>query len=175
MTKAAMAGALIHNTIPSSSRLHYGWFDKLIRFYDDFKVDQAEFMPYWRNMEYVKVLKGKDIYVSFYRSRDRKEILAIIAHVSKDHLDQEVEIEFDSAKLGFKRLTSAHELLTGPDPKYQELFKLVPLTRHYSPKGRGRIPIVPGDFGVKFQGLKDNKIKLNLQHHSVALVKITGE
>ncbi len=175
MTKAAMAGALIHNTIPSSSRLHYGWFDKLIRFYDDFKVDQAEFMPYWRNMEYVKVLKGKDIYVSFYRSRDRKEILAIIAHVSKDHLDQEVEIEFDPAKLGFKRLTSAQELLTGPDPKYQELFKLVPLTRHYSPKGRGRIPIVPGDFGVKFQGLKDNKIKLNLQHHSVALVKITGE
>ena len=48
MTKAAMAGALIHNTIPSDSRIHFGWYDKLIRFYEDFKVNQAEFMPYWR-------------------------------------------------------------------------------------------------------------------------------
>jgi Concanavalin A-like lectin/glucanases superfamily/Glycoside hydrolase 123, N-terminal domain len=175
MTKAAMAGALIHNTIPSSSRMHFGWFDKVIRFYDDFKVDQSEFLPYWRNKEYVKVLKGKDVYVSLYRRPDKKEILAVIAHVSKEHLDQDVEIEFYPAKLGFKELVSANELLTGPDPKYKELYTKVPDTKRYSPIARWRIPVILGDFGVKFQGLKGNKIKLNLKHHSVAIVKIIGK
>jgi hypothetical protein len=175
MTKAVMAGALIHNTIPSLSRLHYGWFYKVVRFYDDFKVPQAEFMPYWRNSEYVKVLKGKDIYVSFYRHHDKKELLAVISHVSKEHLDQEVVVEFDPAKLSFKKLTSATELLTGPDQKYQKLYVLVPDTKDYSENSRWRIPVKLGDFGVEFNGLDNNQIKLKLKHHSVAIVKISAE
>jgi hypothetical protein len=166
MTKAVMAGALIHNTIPSQSRNHYGWFDKVIRFYDDFKVNQAEFMPYWRNGEYVKVLKGKDIYVSFYRHHDKKELLAVISHVSKEHLDQDVVVEFDPAKLGFKKLASAAELLTGPDPEYQSL---------YAEPLRDRNAVELGDFGVEFKGLENNRIKLKLKHHSVAIVKIIAE
>ena len=175
MTKAAMAGALIHNTIPSSSRLHYGWFDKVIRFYDAFGVPQAEFMPYWRNSEYVKVLKGKDIYVSFYRHPDKKELLVVISHVSKEHLDQDVEIKFNLKNLGFKKFTSATELLTGPDPEYKHLYKDVPDTKSYSPRSRWRIPVKLGDFGVEFEGLHNDEIKLKLKHHSVALVKIKAE
>jgi hypothetical protein len=175
MTKAVMAGALIHNTIPSQSRNHYGWFDKVIRFYDDFKVPQAEFMPYWRNGEYVKVLKGKDIYVSFYRHHDKKELLAVISHVSKAHLDQDVVVEFDPAKLGFKKLTSATELLTGPDPEYQSLYTDIPDTKGYADSSRWRMPVKLGDFGVEFKGLENNQIKLKLKHHSVALVKISAE
>ena len=166
MTKAVMAGSLIHNTISSQARQHFGWFDKVIRFYDDFKVPQAEFMPYWRNSEYVKVLKGKDIYVSFYRHHDNKELLAVISHVSKEHLDQEVVIEFNLDKLGFKKLNSANELLTGPDPEYQSL---------YAEKNRMRNPVELGDFGVEFKGLENNRIKLNLKHHSVAIVRIGAE
>jgi hypothetical protein len=166
MTKAVMAGALIHNTIPSQSRCHYGWFDKVIRFYDDFKVNQAEFMPYWRNSEYVKVLKGKDIYVSFYRHPGKKELLAVISHVSKEHLDQEVVVEFNLDKLGFKKLISANELLTGPDPEYKRL---------YSEPNRMRNPVELGDFGVEFKGLDNNQIKLKLKYHSVAIVKINAE
>ena len=175
MTKATMAGALIHNTIPSSSRLHYGWFDKVIRFYDAFGVPQAEFMPYWRNSEYVKVLKGKDIYVSFYRHPDKKELLVVVSHISKEHLDQDVEIRFNLKKLGFKKLTSATELLTGPDPEYKHLYKDVPDTKSYSPRSRWRIPVKLGDFGVEFEGLHNDEIKLKLKHHSVALVKIKAE
>ena len=175
MTKAVMAGTLIHNTIPSSSRLHYGWFYKVIRFYDAFKVPQAEFMPYWRNQDYVQVRQGKDVYVSFYRHPEKKEILAVIAHVSKEHLDQEVEIQFDPAKLGFNKLTAATELLTGPDPDYEHLYTAVPDTKWYDENGRWRLAVKLGDFGVTFNGLENNRIKLTLKHHSVALVKIQGE
>lgn len=175
MTKAVMAGSLIHNTIPSASRLHYGWFDKVVRFYDDFKVSQAEFMPYWRNSEYVSVLNGKDIYVSFYRHPDKKAILAVISHVSKEHLDQNVSVKFNPGRLGFKKFISAAELLTGPDPEYQRLYDSVPDTTAYSPCSRWRIPVKTGDFGVEFKGLENDIVKLNLKHHSVAIVKITGE
>lgn len=175
MTKAAMAGALIHNTIPSQSRIHYGWFDKVIRFYDDFKVPEAEFLPYWRNADVVRVVRGKDIYVSLYRHADKKQILAVIAHVSKEHLDQEVVVEFEPAKLGATKLTSAAELLTGPDPEYQRLYTEVPNTKHYSDHGRIRIPVELGDFGVTFKGLANNRVTLALKHHSVALVRICTE
>jgi hypothetical protein len=129
-------------------------------------VNQAEFMPYWRNSEYVRVIQGKDIYVSFYRHHDKKEILAIISHVSKEHLDQDVVVEFDPAKLGFKKLISATELLTGPDPEYKSL---------YAETNRDRNPVELGDFGVEFKGMENNQIKLRLKHHSVAIVKIEAE
>jgi hypothetical protein len=121
------------------------------------------------------VLKGKDIYVSFYRHHDKKELLAVISHVSKTPLDQDVVVEFDPAKLGFKKLTSATELLTGPDPEYQSLYTDIPDTKGYAPNSRWRNPVKLGDFGVKFNGLENNRIKLNLKHHSVAIVKIGAE
>jgi len=175
MTKAAMAGALIHNTIPSDSRIHFGWYDKLIRFYEDFKVNQAEFMPYWRNSDYVRVVQGKDIYVSFYRHHDKKELLAVISHVSKEHLDQDVMVEFNPAKLGLTKLTAARELLTSPDPDYKHLYTDVPDIKGYADISRWRIPVELGDFGVEFKGLDGNCVKLALKHHSVALVKISAE
>jgi hypothetical protein len=175
MTKAVMAGALIHNTIPSQSRNHYGWYDKVLRFYADFKVNEAEFMPYWRNSEYVKVVQGKDVYVSFYRHLGQKEILAVISHVSKEHLDQDVVVEFDPVKLGFTKLVSAKELLTGPDPEYQKLYTAVSDKDGRSYGSRWRNPVELGDFGVEFKGLENNQIKLKLKHHSVALVKISAE
>ncbi|NLE28883.1 MAG: hypothetical protein GX629_04340, partial [Phycisphaerae bacterium] len=175
MTKAAMAGTLIHHTIPSSARMHYGWFHKVMRFYDDFKVNQAQFLPYWRNSEYVNVVQGKDIYVSFYRHAEKKELLAVISHVSKEHLDQEVVVEFKPTELGWNKLTSATELLTGPDEEYESLYTDVPDVPYYSESSRWRIPVKLGDFGVEFKGLENNRIKLDLKHHSVAIIKIIAE
>ena len=146
-----------------------------MRFYDDFKVSQAQFMPYWRNSEYVSVVQGKDVYVSFYRHAEKKELLAVISHVSKEHLDQDVVVEFDPVKLGLNKLTSATELLTGPDPEYQTLYTDVPDVPYYSEASRWRIPVKLGDFGVEFKGLENNQIKLKLKHHSVAIVKIIAE
>lgn len=166
MTKAALAGTLIHNTIPAITRLHYGYFNKLVRFYDNFKVPDAEFMPYWRNQGFVKVEKGKDVYVSFYRHSDKKQLLAVISHVSKEHLDQEAVIEFNLPALGLKKISSANELFTGPDPEYAKLLK---------EKNPSRNPVKLGDFGVELTGSDSNKLFLKLKHHSVALVKIQAE
>jgi hypothetical protein len=162
MTKAALAGTLIHNTICSPSRMHYGFYNKLIRFYDEFGVCKAEFLPYWRNQKYVKVIKGKDIYVSLY-SKKNGEVLAVISHVSKEHLNQDVEIELYPKAFGVKSFNKAQELFTSPDPEYNHI---------YTEKNRLRNPVKLGDFGVKFNGLENNRIKLHLDFHSVALVKL---
>ncbi|MFH1970577.1 MAG: hypothetical protein ABIJ53_09700, partial [Verrucomicrobiota bacterium] len=165
MTKAALAGTLVHNTIPSPNRMHYGWFDKIVRIYDEFGVPTAKFLPYWRNQAMVKVLKGKDIYVSLYCSPDRPEVLAVIAHMSKEHLDQDVEVEFNPAALGLAELSGATELLTAPDPDYERL---------YAEPNRVRMPIKLGDVGVENVRFKGKRLTLKLKFHSVALVKIQG-
>lgn len=165
MTKAALAGTLVHNTIPSPSRLHYGWFDKLARIYDEFGVPEAEFLPYWRNQQMVRVVRGRDIYVSLYRSRSRPEVLAVISHISPEHLNQNVEIEFDAAALGIGEWTGAQELLTAPDPEYVRL---------YAETNRIRMPIELGDFGVRNVQFDAPRLTMQMDFHSVAVVKLTG-
>lgn len=166
MTKAGLAGALVHNTIPSPSRMHHGLYDKVVRIYDEFGVPKAEFLPYWRNGDRVKVSSGKDIYVSLYRSKDKPEILAVISHLSKEHLDQDVTIELNPEKLGFKKFDSAREMLAGEDPGYERL---------YTEKNRWRMPVKLGDFGVSDCRLENNTLKLKLKFHSVAIVKLMAE
>lgn len=165
MTKAALAGTLVHNTIVSPSRMHYGWFDKLVRIYDEFGVPEAEFIPYWRNEKMVRVVQGKDIYVSLYRSGTRPEVLAVVSHISPDHRDQTVEIEFDAAALGLSEWTGAQELLTAPDPDYERL---------YTETNRGRMPIELGDFGIRDVQFHSPRLTMELDFHSVAIVKLTG-
>jgi len=165
MTKAALAGTLPHNTIPCPSRTHYGWYDKIVRIYEAFDVPAAEFLPYWRNEGPARVVRGKDIYVSLYRSPTRPEVLAVIAHISPEHLDQDVTVEFDPAELGMARWTAAEEQLTAPDPEYERL---------YAETNRIRMPIELGDFGVQDVSLSGDELSLHLTHHSVAIVKLTG-
>ena len=170
MTKAAMAGTLVHGTIPSVMGLHYGWFNKLVRIYGDFDVPRATFLPYWRNSDSVRVIKGKDVFVSLYRAADRPEFLAAIAHLSTEHLDQDVELEIDPATLGLSALTRAEEMLTAPDPEYERLYE----RRRDAGLEPVRVTLDLGDFGVKNVRLEGNRLKLHLDFHSVALVKVTG-
>ena len=72
---------------------------------------------------------------------------------------------FYPKEFGLKSFTSAKELFTSPDPDYKRLYK---------EKNIRRNPIKLGDFGIEFKGLKNDKIKLNLDFHSVALVKLKG-
>ena len=166
MTKAFLAGSLVHNTIPSSSRGHFGLFDKLVRIYDGFEVSKATFIPYWNNNGIFKTEKGNDIYVSAYQHHAGRELLLVVSHISKQHQDQEVVIAVDPSRLGWKKITAAEEMLTRDDPDYP---RLLPETN------RTRIPVKPGDFGVKFKGLDGNRLNLVLKYHSVALIRITGE
>lgn len=165
MTKAALAGTLVHHTIPSPARMHYGWYDKIVRIYEAFDVPAAEFLPYWRNQAQVKVTRGKDIYVSLYRAPDRPEVLAVVAHLSKEHLDQDVEVVLDPAALGLAAWTGVEELITAPDPEYERL---------YAEKNRIRMPIKLGDFGIQNVRFDGTALSLRLSFHSVAIVKFSG-
>jgi len=165
MTKAALAGTLPHNTISSPSRTHYGWYDKIVRIYGGFGVPSAEFLPYWRNQQMVRVVRGRDIYVSLYRSPARPEVLAVISHISPEHVDQDIEVEFSPEALGLEEWVGAEELLTAPDPDYERL---------YDEPNRIRMPVKLGDFGINDVQFEGKTLTMNLQFHSVAIVKLTG-
>lgn len=167
LTRAVMAGTLVHNTMPSISRLHYGIFDKVLRAYKAFDVPRTEFLGYWKHP--AKVRKGNDIYVSVYKHKRENKILAVISHIGKPHDNQEVEIEFDAAKLGLKPFNHATELMTQNDPAYAELFKL----RRDNGIAVSRAELKLGDFGTEIESMKDNLLKLKLNYHSFALVELT--
>jgi hypothetical protein len=166
MTKAFLAGSLIHNTIPAINRGHFGLLDKLIRIYDKFEVPKAQFMPYWSNQKAVRVLTGKDIYVSAYKHYSKSEILLIVSHVAKTHDDQLIKLQLNPEEFGIGKISSAKELLTEEQIEYQRLLK---------EKNRRRIPVKMGDYGIDFKGVKDNQITLFLKNHSVAIIHITGK
>ncbi len=166
MTKAFLAGSLIHNTIPAINRGHFGLFDKLIRIYDKFQVPQAEFMPYWRNQKAVKIIKGTDIYVSAYKHHSKPEVLLIVSHVAKAHKNQSVLLQLNPKAFGLRKITSAKEVLSANQSEYKRLFKET---------NRRRIPVKLGDYGTKFNGLRQNKLDLYLKAHSVAIIHLKGE
>ncbi len=167
MTKAVMAGGLIHNTMPALTRGHYGIYDKIIRVYDDFKVPEAKFYGYWEHPAQVKT--GQDIYVSVYRHPTEPKALAVISHVGKAHQDQEIEVDFDSNLLGLKPLNHATDKMNAPDPDYAELNNR--LKQYQVPYTR--TPLKLGDFGSELQSIKNNHLKMKLNHHSFAIVELT--
>lgn len=166
MTKAFLAGSLIHDTIPAILRGHFGLMDKLIRIYSRFEVPKAKFMPYWNNGQTVKITQGKNIYASAYRHHSKPEVLLIVSQVSKEHVNQDVIVELNPAGFDLKELTTATEVLSADQPEYERLLQA---------KNRLRIPVKIGDYGVKFNGLDGNRIKLHLDYHSVAIIHIKGK
>jgi hypothetical protein len=111
------------------------------------------------------VIRGKDIYVSLYRSATRPEVLAVISHMAHEHLNQQVQIEFDPNALGLAEWTGAEELLTAPDPDYERL---------YAETNRIRMPMELGDFGIRNVEFASPRLTVDLDFHSVAIVKLTG-
>ena len=172
LTKAVISGAIVHNTLPSISRCHFGIFDKIVRIYDRFGVPDAKFIGYWRKPAIVKA--GKDIYVSLYRHATEKKALAVISHIGREHLHQDVEIEFNSAVTGLKPFNSAVEMLTAPDKDYDELFAMVKAVRAPFLSGSQaiRTPVKLGDFGCSVTSIKDNVLRLKLDFHSFAIVQL---
>ncbi|MBR6372402.1 MAG: hypothetical protein IKS20_04405 [Victivallales bacterium] len=169
MDKAIFAATLIHNTIPCLWRNHLGMFDKLIRIYDRFGVDKADFIGYWK--EPAKVEGAKDIYVSCFVSKDRKKLLAVVGHVGKEHVNQDFTITFDLNKLGLKaRLKNAVDTMPAPDPEYQELFELQ--KKYKVPPVRGPILMDQANFGSKVNGFNGKTLKMHLDFHCFAIVEM---
>ncbi len=166
ITKAFLAGALPHNTLPSGCRCHYGIFDKLIRIYKKFGVPQSEFFGYWKHP--AEVIRGKDIFVSVYKQPGGRKVLAVISHIGKGHEKQSVEIDFDARKLGMAPFSKALDCMTAPDPDYawleeQRRKERVPPTR---------APLKLGDFGSSIQSCSNGKLKMTLDFHSFAIVEL---
>lgn len=172
LTKAVIAGAIVHHTLPSISRLHFGIFDKIVRIYDAFGVPEATFIGYWREPATVRV--GKDIYVSVYRQASGQKALAVISHIGREHITQDLQIEFNTGILGMKPFNAATERLTAPDPDYQDLFAMLQTTPNSPDRGSQaiRTPVVLGDFGCAVTGIKDNVLQMRLAFHSFALVEL---
>lgn len=167
MTQAAMAGTLPHNTLPALNRTHAGLADKINRIFTAFGVPQAQFIGYWKHP--AKVLQGEDIYVSVYRSAKANKMLAVISHIGKVHRDQEIAVTFDWPMLKLPVLTKAAELLTAPDPDYDQLVKAA--KEYKVPENRG--PLKLGDFGCEITGFQDGILKLKLKNHCFALVELS--
>jgi len=163
ITKAFMAGALPHNTMPSASRCHYGIFDKLVRIYNAFEVPKADFLGYWKHP--AKVLKGKDIYVSVYKHKQLPKALAVISHIGKEHIKQNLEIAFDDSLGKFSKAT---DCMLRPDPDYlwleeQKIKEKVPPVR---------TPLKLGDFGSTIHSFANGILKMELDYHSFAIVEL---
>lgn len=77
--------------------------------HDRYLYKQAEWLPYWRNSGYVKVMP-ENCYASIYK-HPQQGVLAYISNLSKQ--DGEVRLEFDLPKLGRKEPAAAEDALTG--------------------------------------------------------------
>ena len=118
----------------------------------------------------VKVLKGKDIFVSVYRHATEPKLLAVISHIGKGHDTQEIELQFDLKKLNMpSALTSAVEQFTKPDPDYAWL-KPEQVTDYGFDAGRA--PLKLGEFGGTVESVQGDTLKLKLKYHTVALVEL---
>ncbi|MPN17668.1 hypothetical protein SDC9_165023 [bioreactor metagenome] len=115
------------------------------------------------------MVKGDDIYVSVYCSAKANKMLAVISHIGKVHRDQEIAVTFDWPMLKLPVLTKAAELLTAPDPDYDQLVKAA--KEYKVPENRG--PLKLGDFGCEITGFQDGILKLKLKNHCFALVELS--
>lgn len=163
MTRASMAATLVHGTMQCVWRNHFGIFDKVIRAYDRFGVQQARFVGYWH--EPAKVANAADVHVSCYVREGR--VLAVVSHLGKPHVDQTPEIAFDWKALGMARApTKAVDVLTAPDPDYETLFA----RRRQFKVPVSRAPLALGDFGTKVEAFDGTRLRLHLPYHTFALV-----
>lgn len=166
MGMASIGAGLVHDTVQSLHRNHYGLFDKVMRILDGFGVGgKARFIGYWNAP--ARVLKGNGIYVSCHT--DGEKVLAVIAHIDRAHEDQDVEIAFDWTKLGVgKSLATATDLLPAEDPDYAWLAERAKDTsKHIS-----RAPLELNDFGTKVLGFDGQTLKFHLPFHRFALVEL---
>lgn len=168
MTRAMMAGTLIHNTVPAMHRTHRGIYDKLVRIYEAFGVPDAEFLGYWDKRNPAEVAEGKDVYVSAYRRADGKKLLAVISHIGNRREDQTVKIRFSPEKCGMKKLASATEKMDADDPAYRELYAL--RKKYRVPSFRAPLDYVSG--GAEIVSWQDGVLTLKLKAHTFALVEL---
>ncbi|MFA6931905.1 MAG: glycoside hydrolase domain-containing protein, partial [Lentisphaeria bacterium] len=91
MTRAMLAGMLIHNSMPAMNRSHSGIFDKIVRIYQAFGVPQAKFYGYYNPENPALVMEGEEVYASSYRHANGRELLTVVSHIGNKRIDQTVK------------------------------------------------------------------------------------
>ena len=128
-------------------------------------MDKAVFTGYWRTP--ATVSDAEDVYVSCYVKDGN--VLAVISHLGKPHVNQTPSITFDWAKLGVTPPRTATDVMTAPDPEYATLFER--RSKYKVPVSRA--PLALGDFGTKVESFDGTTLKLRLPYHTFALVEFT--
>ena len=168
MTRAMLAGMLIHNSIPAMNRSHYGIFDKIVRIYTAFGVPQAKFYGYYNPENPAVVIEGKDVYASSYCHANGRKLLTVVSHIGNKRIDQTVKIRFAPEKLGMKPFIKAVEKIDADDPEYQELYTL--RKKNGVPAFRAPLDYQPG--GAKIVEFKNGVLTLKLKAHTFALIEL---
>lgn len=164
VTQAALAGTLIHHTVASLHRSHYGLIDKVLRIYECFGVDKSDFIGYWKNA--ASVNGASDVYVSIYKHRQSKRALAVISNLGQTNAEN-ITITFDSKALGFTP-AKAMDMLPAPDPGYARLEQRIKSKKlpHF------RTPTELGDFGSKINSIDSGKLNMSLKRHTFAIIEL---
>ncbi len=168
MTRAMLAGMLIHNSMPAMNRSHYGIFDKVVRIYEAFGVPQAKFFGYYNPQNPADVIEGDEVYASSYQHANGRELLAVVSHLGNKRIDQTVKIRFTPEKLGMKPFVRATEQIDADDPEYQDLYAL--RKQKGVPDFRAPLDYQPG--GAKIIDFKDGILTLELKAHTFALIRL---
>ncbi len=168
ITRAFLAGTLVHNTILSMHRCHHGIFDKLVRIYDEFGAPESEFIGYWDARCPIRVISGKDVYASVFRNKRTNRLLAVISHLGNERLTQDVTLTLDSSVLGMPKFKFATEHIDAPDAEYEELYKR--REKYGIPASRAPLKWIPA--GVKVLDFNGETLSLHLPYHSFALVEL---
>ncbi len=166
MTRAMLAGMLIHNSVPAMNRSHYGIFDKVVRVYDAFGVPQAKFYGYYNPENPAVVIEGDEVYASSYQHTNGRELLTVVSHIGNKRIDQTVKIRFTPEKLGMKPFVKATERIDADDPEYQDLYAL--RKQNGVPDYRAPLDYQPG--GANIIDFNDGILTLELKAHTFALI-----
>jgi hypothetical protein len=102
---------------------------KIWKVMDTFKRKEAEWLPYWRNGEYVTV-QPEGAYVSLYR-HPKNGLLAVVSNLS--HREAKVTVGLNLKRLGLKGKVVARDALTGEEVQVE----------------KGQFTITLGSFGWK--------------------------
>ncbi|MGN0866098.1 MAG: glycoside hydrolase domain-containing protein [Oligosphaeraceae bacterium] len=164
--KAEHAATLLHNTLISPMRNHYGLFDKIVQTLARFGVGEPDcrFLGYWRHP--VSVEGAKEVYVSCHVRGER--VLAVVGHVGKAHDNQTFTLTFDWDALGISTPpTKVVERMT-EDLGSQELWRR---QKEFSVPPE-RAPLPWGDLGVKIHSFQGNTLRMSLDFHSFAILEL---
>jgi len=107
----ACAFTLLHDVLVRGNGLdpHLELEAKLWRLADEFGRKEAQWLPYWRNEEYVTA-RPEGVLASLYR-HERNGTLAVVANLGQKQ--EEAVVELDLAGLGLGKHAKAVDALTG--------------------------------------------------------------